>query len=105
MEQVDMPPTSVVAQEQSYAKPSTSTLPHTPVTVKPKPAYDFVKRLFDIVVSLICLTVGLPVYLIIALAIVIDDPGNPLFIQNHAQRRRTDKGQPGRAERVQIRAF
>ena len=76
-----MPPTSVVAQEQSYAKPSTSTLPHTPVTVKPKPAYDFVKRLFDIVVSLICLTVGLPVYLIIALAIVIDDPGNPLFIQ------------------------
>ena len=81
MEQVEMPPTSVATQEQSYAKSPTSTLPHTPVTVKPKPVYDLVKRLFDVVVSLICLTAGLPVYLIIALAIVIDDPGNPLFIQ------------------------
>ena len=51
------------------------------VQVKRKPLYDFVKRTFDIVVSLICLTVGLPVYLILILAIVIDDPGNPFFVQ------------------------
>ena len=51
------------------------------IEVKPKPVYDFVKRAFDIVVSLICLTVGLPVYLIMILAIVIDDPGNPFFVQ------------------------
>ena len=51
------------------------------VEVKPKPLYDFVKRAFDIVVSLVCLTVGLPVYLIMILAIVIDDPGNPFFVQ------------------------
>ena len=62
-------------------KPKAAVVVHTPVEVKPKPAYDFVKRAVDIAVSLICLTVGLPVYLIIALAIVIDDPGNPLFIQ------------------------
>lgn len=28
-----------------------------------------------------CLTVGLPVYLIMILAIIIDDPGNPFFVQ------------------------
>ena len=46
-----------------------------------KPVYSVVKRVFDIVVSLLCLTVGMPVYLLIALAIVLDDPGNPLFFQ------------------------
>ncbi len=51
------------------------------VQVEPKPLYDFVKRAFDIIVALICLTVGLPVYLIMILAIVIDDPGNPFFVQ------------------------
>ena len=51
------------------------------IKVKRKPLYDFIKRTFDIVVSLICLTVGLPVYLIMILAIVIDDPGNPFFVQ------------------------
>ena len=44
-------------------------------------AYMVVKRIFDMIVALVCLTVGLPVYLLIALAIVIDDFGNPLFIQ------------------------
>lgn len=51
------------------------------ITVKRKPFYEFIKRAFDILVSLICLTVGLPVYLILILAIVVDDPGNPFFIQ------------------------
>ena len=51
------------------------------IAVKRKPVYDFIKRAFDIFVALMCLTVGLPVYLILILAIVIDDPGNPFFIQ------------------------
>lgn len=59
----------------------TAAPPKEWIEVKPKPVYDFVKRAFDIVVSLICLTVGLPVYLIMILAIVIDDPGNPFFVQ------------------------
>lgn len=46
-----------------------------------KPVYDFFKRVFDVFVALICCTVGLPVYLLIALAIMIDDFGNPLFVQ------------------------
>ncbi len=48
---------------------------------QPKPLYDIGKRLFDLLVAVICLTVGLPVYLVIALIVVIDDPGNPLFFQ------------------------
>ena len=64
------------------------TTTHAPVRLeyKKKPVYDFIKRAFDIFVSVLCLTVGLPVYLIIALAIIIDDPGNPLFIQERVGR-------------------
>lgn len=51
------------------------------ITVKRKPVYDFIKRAFDILVALMCLTVGLPVYLVLIIAIVIDDPGNPFFVQ------------------------
>lgn len=72
----------VAVQTVSQPKTAVGTVVHTPIKVKPKPVYDFFKRVFDIVVSLICLTVGLPVYLIIALAIVIDDPGNPFFVQD-----------------------
>ena len=80
VEQVEQP-TPVAVQTVSQPKAAVGTVVHTPIEVKPKPVYDFFKRVFDIVVSLICLTVGLPVYLIIALAIVIDDPGNPFFVQ------------------------
>ena len=44
-------------------------------------AYCFVKRVFDVIMSVLCLTIGLPVYIFIAVIIVIDSPGNPLFIQ------------------------
>ena len=81
VEQVEQP-TPVAVQTVSQSKAAVGTVVHTPIEVKPKPVYDFFKRVFDIVVSLICLTVGLPVYLIIALAIVIDDPGNPFFVQD-----------------------
>lgn len=65
----------------SSGKAPEAVKPCEAVTIKPKPLYDFVKRLFDIIVSFACLTAGLPVYIIIALAIVIDDPGSPLFVQ------------------------
>lgn len=59
----------------------TITQPKEWIIVKRKPVYEFVKRTFDIIVSLICLTVGLPIYLILIFAIVIDDFGNPFFVQ------------------------
>ena len=81
-EQIAEPSTPVAVQTVSQPKSAGETVVHTPIEVKPKPVYDFFKRVFDFAVSLICLTVGLPVYLIIALAIVIDDPGNPFFVQD-----------------------
>ena len=72
----DSPESSDILNDYDYGEKT-----KVPVEVIRKPLYDFAKRVFDIVVALICLTVGLPVYLIIALAIVIDDPGNPLFVQ------------------------
>lgn len=53
---------------------------YTPIYT-PKPVFDFFKRVFDVFASLICIVVGLPVYLIIAAVIIIDDPGNPFFAQ------------------------
>ena len=44
-----------------------------PVTVRRKPVYEFVKR-------------ALPVYLLLILAVVIDDPGNPFFVQERVGR-------------------
>lgn len=58
------------------------TLQEKEVEFKNKPVYDFFKRVFDVVVAVLCLTVGLPFMLIIALAIVIDDFGNPIFVQD-----------------------
>lgn len=46
-----------------------------------KPVFDVVKRICDIIISILCLTVGLPVYLIIIIAIVADDFGNPFYVQ------------------------
>ena len=53
---------------------------YTPIYT-PKPIFDFFKRVFDVFASLICIVVGLPVYLIIAAVIIIDNPGNPFFAQ------------------------
>lgn len=53
---------------------------YTPIYT-PKPIFDFFKRVFDVFASLICIVVGLPVYLIIAAVIIIDDSGNPFFAQ------------------------
>lgn len=63
------------------AEVQTEEKQQTDVVYTPKPVYDFFKRAFDIVASLICLIVGLPFYIIIALGIIIDDPGNPIFVQ------------------------
>lgn len=51
------------------------------VVLKKKPVYDFLKRFGDILISLVALTCGLPIFIIIALVIMIDDFGNPFFMQ------------------------
>jgi len=51
------------------------------VTIKKKPVYDFLKRFADILISLVGLTCGLPFFIIIAIVVMIDDFGNPFFMQ------------------------
>lgn len=49
--------------------------------IKSKPVYEFFKRLFDIVLSALASVVILIPVLIIAVIIMIKDPGNPFYIQ------------------------
>lgn len=60
------------------------TLKASQETVTPNggAAYRFTKRLFDIVLSSFALVVLSPVFLATAMAIVIEDPGNPFFVQD-----------------------
>ena len=51
------------------------------VQYKEKPVYDFFKRVFDIVCSLLALVILSPVFLITIIAIMVDDFGNPFFVQ------------------------
>lgn len=49
--------------------------------------YWFVKRIFDIIMSSVAILILSPVFLIVALAIYIDDPkGNPFFVQTRVGR-------------------
>lgn len=49
--------------------------------IEKKPCYDAVKRAFDIVASVTGLVVLSVPMAVISLAIFIDDPGNPIFVQ------------------------
>ncbi|MCH5203478.1 MAG: sugar transferase [Oscillospiraceae bacterium] len=71
-----------VALKEKAVEAKTEQAVKTDVVVVPnKPVFDFFKRVFDILASFLVLTVGFPVYLIIVLAIIIDDFGNPFFVQ------------------------
>ena len=48
---------------------------------EPRPVYGFFKRLFDIVFSFLALVVLLIPMAVIALMIVLDSPGNPIYAQ------------------------
>lgn len=49
--------------------------------------YEFVKRSFDFIVSLIAFIILLPVFLIISIAIFIDDPHeSPIFVQQRGSK-------------------
>ena len=53
------------------------------IDVRPNknPLYFFSKRVFDVFSSALCLIIFSPVFIIVAIVIIIDDPGNPFFIQ------------------------
>jgi len=55
-----------------------------------KPIYDIVKRAFDIVFSLTAIIILFPFLILIAAAIMIDDFGNPIFIQKRVGKNRKE---------------
>ncbi len=67
--------------EIEYDKAASFVVPEKPVYRK-KPVYDFIKRIFDIVCSVLALIVLSPVFLVSAIVIMIDDFGNPFFVQD-----------------------
>ena len=74
-----------VASEKSMVSCELADVVTTPIyTVVPnmRLGYRFIKRAFDIVASLIGLIFLSPLFLIVAIAIYIDDPGPVLFFQN-----------------------
>ena len=69
-----------------FQYPSDLTL--TSVGSKEKPFYSFVKRTFDIIVSLVALVILFIPLLIIALIIFIDDPkGSPFYVSERVGKR------------------
>ncbi len=73
--------TTPVTEEVNTEAAEDVVLVKSNVTLKKKPVYDFLKRFTDILISVIALTFGLPFFIIIALVIMIDDFGNPFFMQ------------------------
>lgn len=73
--------TAVTASEVNIETAEEVQIVKNDIGFKKKPIYDFLKRMVDILVSVVALTVGLPVFIIIALIIMIDDFGNPFYMQ------------------------
>lgn len=70
-------------QEAVGKSSETQYIPASEYTVTPNRSlgYRFIKRLFDMIASFAGLIVLLPFFLIISIAIFIDDPGPVLFFQ------------------------
>ena len=73
--------TTVVEEQVNAEVDEDVVMVKSNVVLKKKPVYDFLKRFADILISVIALTCGLPFFIIIALVIMIDDFGNPFFMQ------------------------
>lgn len=65
--------------EQSATDVKPYDKPHS--ESRDKPVFEVIKRIYDIVLSTLALIFLSPVLLIIIIAIMIDDPGNPFFVQ------------------------
>ena len=73
--------TTVVEEQVNTEVAEDVVMVKSNVVLKKKPVYDFLKRFADILISVIALTCGLPFFIIIAIVIMLDDFGNPFFMQ------------------------
>lgn len=68
-------------QEQNIPVPEQQKEEKTYNPPAPKPVYEFFKRIFDFVMSLFALIILSPVFLIVAIAIKLEDGGSVFFTQ------------------------
>lgn len=80
------------SQMEKLAAGVKETLRCSAETVNPNGGviYRCIKRIADVILSLFALIALSPLFLIVAAIIIIDDPGNPFFVQY----RLTEKGKP-----------
>lgn len=74
-------PTNIVGKMGIEEKVDNPVPVKEEVEYKEKTGYECVKRVFDIVASLLALIVLSPVFLIVIILVFITDPGNPFFVQ------------------------
>ncbi|WP_295152379.1 sugar transferase [uncultured Ruminococcus sp.] len=86
------PDATVLSGNIEMSSFSEKTLQESKITVsshgiyQSKPVYDAIKRFFDIVCSLVALTVLSPLMLAVMVLIVIDDFGSPIYLQERVGR-------------------
>lgn len=86
------PDATVLSGNIEMSSFSEKTLQESKITVsshgiyQSKPIYDAIKRFFDIVCSLVALTVLSPLMLAVMVLIVIDDFGSPIYLQERVGR-------------------
>jgi len=70
---------------ESYYKETATTLGEAVYTTDIR-MYDYVKRFFDIIFSLIGLIIALPIMIIFSILIVLETPGSPIYSQERVGR-------------------
>lgn len=81
------PVQAVDTDAQSVPAFSSEQIPEKIVpTLEKKPIYEILKRLFDIVMSALALIVLLPVFLVVAIAIKLEDGGNVFYVSTRLTR-------------------
>ncbi|HVL91221.1 MAG TPA: sugar transferase [Actinomycetota bacterium] len=78
-EPVRSEPVPVVPVARAKAPSADKTVTPMSVTVRPKPVYEIVKRIVDVIVATLILVVGAPLWLLVTLAIKLESRGPALF--------------------------
>lgn len=82
VDHVEEQPVKAVFSSQITPRAKETSKGEDAINVEPKPAYDFIKRIFDILASFFALLLLSPLILIVIVMICIKDPGNPFYKQN-----------------------
>ena len=80
VDHVEEQPVKAVFSSQITPRAKETLKGEDAINVEPKPVYDFIKRISDIILSLVASFILILPIAIVALVIFIKDPGNPFYI-------------------------